>query len=96
VLVFAITYLPWIYNIYSVYGFFGLDAQANSLQMFQNIPEQLSLFVVILIFFILHLVYLWYIGVIVKLLNTLLYNKMVIAVCSFCIGSIPILLFFKS
>lgn len=46
----VITYIPWVYNVFSVFGCAGLSSPANSLQMFFRVPVWIPLSAVIIAF----------------------------------------------
>jgi len=88
----VITYIPWVYNVFSVFGCAGLSSPANSLQMFFRVPVWIPLSAVIIAFFVLHMLYLWAIGFITKVLSRVIKNGLVAAVLLFGFGILPILL----
>lgn len=88
----VITYIPWVYNVFSVFGCAGLSSPANSLQMFFRVPVWVPLSAVIIAFFVLHMLYLWAIGFITKVLSRVIKNGLVAAVLLFGFGILPILL----
>ena len=92
IIVAAITYIPWVYNVFSVFGCAGLSSPANSLQMFSKVPVWVPLSAVIIAFFVLHMLYLWAIGFITKVLSRVIKNGLVAAVLLFGFGILPILL----
>jgi hypothetical protein len=56
------TYLPWIYNVNSVFGLQGILAQARSMEMFSNVPAQISVLFLYGIYYLGHFLYLCLIG----------------------------------
>jgi hypothetical protein len=57
-LIFLMTYLPWIYNVNSVFGLQGIHAQARSMEMFSHIPAQISVLFLYGIYYLGHFLYL--------------------------------------
>lgn len=91
-IVFAIIYIPWIYNVFSVFGHGGVFASANSLKMFHQIPSYVMVVMMLLLFYLAHLLYLWLVGCCVRFLYRKINNIMATSVVAFGIGMIPVML----
>lgn len=60
--IFCIVYIPWIYSVLSVFGTAGIFGPAYSMMRFSGYPSWMPLIGVLLLFYLVHLCYLWAAG----------------------------------
>lgn len=95
-LIFTIVYVPWFYNVFSVYGTNGISAPAYCLVQLgfaANLPENFTVGGVLVAYYGVHLGYLWVIGLISGVLAEKIKHPLAAALAAFGLGILPILLF---
>jgi len=95
-IIFAIVYLPWFFNVFSVYGTNGLSVPAYCLwQMgsFWKMPQTVTVWIVQVAYYGLHLLYLWIAGLVTGVLAERIKHPLVATLAAFGAGILPIVLF---
>jgi|GEM_PF-931321 len=90
---FSVIYIPWIYKVYGAYGFGGLHASVVSIRGMAEYPDKLTIAHVIIIFYFLHLAYLWIVGIGVRFINRLMKSFILTAIAASAVFVIPVILF---
>jgi hypothetical protein len=94
VVVWLITFAPWIYNVLSVFGTQGIAAPAFSLRFFDRWPGFVSVGGVIGIFYGAILIYIWLSGYLANLICKYINDTITAAVLAFVISMIPIVVIY--
>lgn len=92
VIVAALTYLPWIGKVLHVFGAQMINEPACSMQMLHWFPACISIFHVVILFYLLHVVYLWLTGIILKQVERMTKNVFLSQMIVFVTGMIPVFL----
>lgn len=95
-LIFAATYLPWIYNVHSAYSIDFPDAAARSLEMFAFLPEWISIRLLYAAFYGGHLLYLFAAGCLSKWVCGKINHYMGAALALFTAFMLPVILVYFS
>lgn len=94
--IFAVVYIPWFVNVFSVYGTNGISAPAYCLIQMgvgAELPAGVTVGVLLVIYFGLHLVYLWVIGLVSGVMAEKIKHPLVASLAAFGLGVLPVLLF---
>ena len=87
-----ITYLPWIYRVTNVFGTEMIHASASSMRMLSGIPQKISIFGVLIAFYLLHMVYLWLTGAAINCVFSRTKNMLLSELMVFGLGMTPVFL----
>lgn len=90
-LIFASTYIPWIYNVHSAYSIGFPTAAARSLEMFAAVPGWINLRLLYLGFYGGHLLYLSVVGCLAKWVCGKINHYMGAALVLFTVFMLPVL-----
>lgn len=89
-LIFAATYIPWIYNVHSAYSIGFPGAAARSLEMFAAVPDRINLRLLYGIFYGGHLLYLSAAGCLAKWVCGKINHFMGAALALFTVFMLPV------
>ena len=95
-MVFALVYVPWFYNVFSVYGINGVSAPAYclvELGIGQSAPAGITVGILLVAYYGIQLLYLWAIGLVSGIVAEKIRNPLVAFLAVFGIGMLPMLLF---
>lgn len=90
-LVFALVYIPWIYNIVNVYPVSGQSAAIQSIRLFSGISINLPIGALLGIYYFLHFIYLVFVGRISSFLQKILHGYAITGMVGIAIFLIPFL-----
>lgn len=93
-LIFAATYIPWMYNVHSAYSMGSPGAAARSLEMFAFMPGWVSLGLLYVAFYGGHLLYLFAAGCLAKWVCGKINHYMGAALSLFTAFMLPVILFY--
>lgn len=96
ILVFTIVFIPWFYNVFSVYGTNGVDAPAYclvELGIGKELPVDISVGLMLTAYYGVQLVYLWVVGFASGIVSEKIKNPLVASLTAFGMGLLPLLLF---
>lgn len=94
ILVFVIVFVPWFYNVFSVYGTNGINAPAYclwKLGIAPDAPAFVTVGVMLVVYYGAHLLYLWLIGFVSGYVAERVKNQMVASLAAFGLGMLPLL-----
>jgi hypothetical protein len=92
--VFLLTFLPWIYNVYSVFGLHEIHAQARSMEMFSHVPAPISVLLLYGIYYLGHFLYLCLTGCLGKCYTKRVGNYMGAVMLLFVTSMIPVVMLY--
>ncbi len=93
--VFCIVYIPWFYNVFSVYGSAGLAAPAFSLwkmPQFQNISSDITIGMLLAAYYGAHFLYLYAAGLLAGCVAKKVGSPLLASLAAFGITAIPVLI----
>mgnify|MGYP001153396096 FL=1 len=93
--VFCIVYIPWFYNVFSVYGSAGLAAPAFSLwkmPQFQNISSDITIGMLVAAYYGAHFLYLYAAGLLAGCVAKKVGSPLLASLAAFGITAIPVLI----
>lgn len=93
IITFAVVYLPWIYNVVSAYNIKEWKVSIVNIQEMAAYPNQLSMGQVVILFYLLHLLYLWIVGVGIKYINRVMKRFIWTAIVSAVVFLLPLLFY---
>lgn len=88
---FAIIFLPWIYNVSSAYRMGQWGISVVNIQEMSSYPKGVSIGIIVVLFYLLHLVYLWLVGIGIKYINGRMKSFSLTAVVVVAVFIIPVL-----
>ncbi len=94
--IFAIVYIPWFVNVFSVYGTNGISAPAYCLWQMgvgAQLPTLVTVWQLLAIYYGLHLIYLWVVGLMTGVVAEKIKHPLVASLAAFGMGMLPVLLF---
>lgn len=90
-LIFAVAYVPWIWNVMHVYDCSHWAAPLGSIMVFQDLWfREIPIGAAMLVFWLLHLLYLYFVGMIVCLIRKRMGNYILTALVAFVLFAIPV------
>ena len=93
--IFAVVYIPWFVNVFSVYGTNGISAPSYCLiQMGVGVglPAGVTVGALLVAYYGLHLGYLWVIGLLTGVIAEKIKHPLVASLAAFGLGMLPVLL----
>ena len=94
--IFAVIYIPWFFNVFSVYGINGISAPAYCLWQMgvgEQLPAVVTVWQLLAIYYGLHLIYLWVVGLMTGVMAEKIKHPLVASLAAFGLGVLPVLLF---
>lgn len=95
IFVFCIVYIPWFYNVFSVYGTEGLAAPAFSLwrmPQFQNISPNVTVGMLLIAYYGAHLLYLYTAGLLAGCVAKKVGSPLLASLAAFGMTAVPVLI----